>query len=254
MNLNAAAVNGQPEGTFSTTIEAIDSLGNSHTLTMTFTKTANPNEWDYSVTIPGADIASANPTEELANGTLTFDANGKLTDPDATAPDVDIAINGLATGASDMALKWQLYNTVGAPRISQYSQISATTANAQDGSAAASLTRVGLADGGKIVAQYSNGTQRVVGCLALASVRNPESLIAAGNNAFQTSAKTALPAIGLPDTGGRGKVIGGALEYSTVDIAREFTNLIVYQRGYQVNSRVVTTADEMSQETVNLKR
>ena len=61
-------------------------------------------------------------------------------------------------------------------------------------------------------------------------------------------------AIGMPGTGGRGTILGGAIEFSTVDIAREFTNLIVLQRGYQANSRVVTTVDEMSQETINLKR
>jgi flagellar hook protein FlgE len=88
----------------------------------------------------------------------------------------------------------------------------------------------------------------------MASVRNPESLIAAGNNSYQLSARSALPAIGLPGTGGRGSILGGAIESSTVDIAREFTNLIVLQRGYQANSRVITTVDELSQETINLKR
>ena len=63
-----------------------------------------------------------------------------------------------------------------------------------------------------------------------------------------------LPAIGMPSTGGRGSILGGATESSTVDIAREFTNLIVLQRGYQANTRVVTTVDELSQETINLKR
>ena len=84
--------------------------------------------------------------------------------------------------------------------------------------------------------------------------RNPESLIAVGNNNFQTSAKTATPAVGLPLTGGRGDIMGGSIEASTVDIAREFTNLIVLQRGYQANSRVVTTVDQLSQETINLIR
>jgi len=147
-----------------------------------------------------------------------------------------------------------MYSSNGTPHLTQYTQPSAVSANAQDGSAAASLIRVGLADGGKILAQYSNGQQRVVGQLAVAAIRNPESLIAVGNNSFQSSARTAIPAIGLPETGGRGKVIGGALEYSTVDIAREFTNLIVFQRGYQANSRVVMAVDELSQETINLKR
>jgi flagellar hook protein FlgE len=255
MNLNAAAVNGQPEGTFSTTMNVVDSLGNTHVLTITFDKTTNANEWDYAVTIPGADITgSTTPTVQLANGTLQFGSDGKMTSPDPTAPMVSVDIQNLSDNAAEMPLNWDLYTTAGVPRITQYSQISTPTANAQDGATAASLTKVGLADGGQIVAQYSNGTQRVVGQLAIASIRNPQSLIASGNNNFQASAKTALPAVGLPDAGGRGKVVGGSLEASTVDIAKEFTNLIVYQRGYQVNSRVVTTADDISQETVNLKR
>ena len=114
--------------------------------------------------------------------------------------------------------------------------------------------RVGIGDGGKIVAQYSNGEQVVVGQVAMATIRNPQSLIAAGNSNYQLSARSALPAIGLPGTGGRGSVLGGTIEASTVDIAREFTNLIIFQRGYQANTRLVTTADEISQETINLKR
>jgi flagellar hook protein FlgE len=88
----------------------------------------------------------------------------------------------------------------------------------------------------------------------MASIRNPESLIAVGNNNYQLSARSALPAIGLPGTGGRGSIQGGAVEFSTVDIAREFTQLIVLQRGYQANAKVVTTVDEISQDTINLKR
>jgi flagellar hook protein FlgE len=253
MNLNAAAVNGQTEGTFSTTINVFDSLGNSHQLTLTFTKDATASQWDYSVTIPGADVGATDP-QQLANGTLTFDSNGKLTDPAAASGTVPISISGLATGAADMDISWDLYNTAGAARITQYSQPSTTTANAQNGAAPASLTKVGIADGGEILASYSNGTQRVVGLLATASIRNPQSLIAVGNNNFEASEQTALPAVGVADTGGRGNVVGASLEYSTVDIAKEFTNLIVYQRGYEVNSKVVTTVDQMSQDTVNLKQ
>ena len=119
---------------------------------------------------------------------------------------------------------------------------------------AAQLVGVGIGDGGVILAQYSNGQQSVIGQLAMASIRNPESLIAVGNNNYQLSARSALPAVGVPGTGGRGTILGGAVENSTVDIAREFTNLIVLQRGYQANARVVTTVDELSQETINLKR
>jgi flagellar hook protein FlgE len=254
LNLNAAAQNGAAEGTFSTPIEIVDSLGTTHVLTVTFTKSTTQNQWDYSVTIPGSETGGTDPLAELASGTLTFNDKGQLVDPDATAAIVDVPVDTLADGAAALDMQWNLYTAAGVPRVTQYNQISGVAANAQDGAVSASLTRVGLDDGGKIVAQYSNGQQRTVGQLALASIRNPESLIAVGNNNFQTSAKTALPAVGLPETAGRGSVIGGAIEASTVDIAREFTNLIVYQRGYQANSRVVTAMDEISQETINLKR
>ena len=90
--------------------------------------------------------------------------------------------------------------------------------------------------------------------LGIALTSNPGSLADAGNNLFRASTDTAEPVVGISGGGGRGSVKAGSLEASTVDIAREFTNLIVYQRGYQANSRVITTADELSQETLNLKR
>jgi flagellar hook protein FlgE len=163
-------------------------------------------------------------------------------------------VAGLKDGATDMAVNWGLYDANGAPQLTQYAQKSATAANTQNGAAPAQLVKVSMADGGKIMATYSNGEQRAVGQLALAAVRNPDSLMAAGNNAFQATSLTATPAIGVPETGGRGKVMGSSLEGSTVDIAQEFTNLIVLQRGYQANARVVTAVDEISQETINMKR
>jgi flagellar hook protein FlgE len=162
-------------------------------------------------------------------------------------------ITGFADGASNMALRWNIFDGQ-TPRLTQFSQSSAASALAQNGSPAANLIRVGLSDGGRVVAQYSNGEQVIVGQVAMATIRNPQSLLAAGNSNYSLSARSALPAIGLPGTGGRGSILGGTTEASTVDIAREFTNLIVYQRGYQANARLVTTVDEVSQETINLKR
>lgn len=247
MNLNAAGKTGD---VFSSSLEVFDSLGNSHILKFEFTKSSNANEWTYSATVPDSDLTSA---FTPITGTLTFDSNGILSSPLSTDPAPQIAITGLADGAADMTIDWKLYNGT-APRITQFAQTSAIAANLQDGNPAASLVRVGLANGGKVLAQYSNGQQDVVGQLALATIRNPESLLAVGNSSYALSARSATPAIGLPNTGGRGGVLGGAVESSTVDIAKEFTNLIVLQRGYQANSRVVTTADELSQETINLKR
>ena len=250
LNLDAAGTAGPPAAKFSSSIEVFDSLGVSHVVSVQFTKTANPGEWSYSMTFPDSDVTT--PIAPVT-GTIEFDSSGKLQTPDALAAPPAITAAGLNSGAADLTINWQLWNGL-TPRLTQYSQTSAVAANAQDGFAAAQLIRVGIGDGGVVLAQYSNGQQVAVGQLGMCSVRNPESMLAVGNNNFQLSAGSALPAIGVSGTGGRGQILGGSVEFSTVDIAKEFTNLIVLQRGYQANARVVTAVDEISQETINLKR
>jgi flagellar hook protein FlgE len=248
LNLNAGAVSGNQ---FSTSVQVYDSLGTAHTLTFTCTKTATANQWQYSAAVPDADVAS--PPFAPITGNLTFDSNGNLISPAATDVPPQISVPGLADSASDLNITWNLFNGT-TPRISQFAQTSAASAEAQNGSPAADLVSLGLADGGQVLAKYSNGQQVVVGQMAMATIRNPESLIAVGNSNYQASALTALPAVGLPGTGGRGNVLGGSIEASTVDIAKEFTNLIIYQRGYEANAHVVTTVDQLSQDTINLKQ
>jgi len=249
LNLDSTATVGPPPTKFATPLEVYDSLGNSHVITTTFTKTANAGEWDYSLAFPDSDLTAAGTP---VTGTITFDSNGKMISPAVTDPPPVLVAAGLKDGASDMSITWNLFNG-STPRLTQFSQPSATSALEQDGAPPANLVRVGLGNGGKLLAQYSDGLQVVMGQMAMATVRNPQSLIAAGNSNFQISARSAVPTIGLPETGGRGSVLGGNVEASTVDIAKEFTNLIVYQRGYQANTRVITTVDEISQETINLK-
>jgi len=255
MNLNASGVVGEDTGTFSTPMEVVDSLGVPHVLTITCTKTA-ANEWGYEVTIPGAEISGGTPPDpfSLGTGTISFDSLGRLVAPALDPGIVPLAIPGLTSGAADLAIDWHLYTDDGAPTISQYAQPSAMAAISQDGILPSQLVKVALADGGRLLATYSNGGVLVVGQLALASVRNPDSLMAVGNNNLQATTLTSAPAIGVPQTGGRGKVLGSSLEASTVDIALEFATLIVLQRGYQANARVVTTVDDISQETINMKR
>lgn len=250
MNLNAAATAGPPPDTFSTSIETYDSLGGTIVVSVTFTRSTTANAWDYTISVP--DSAVTAPITPVT-GTLTFDSNGRLTSPTVTDPAPQIQIAGLVNGASPMTLNWELFNR-STSRLTQFAAPSAVAANSQNGGPASQLIRVGIGDGGQLLALYSNGQQKVVGQLAMASIRNPESMVAVGDNNYQLSARSALPAIGVPNTGGRGTILGGAIESSTVDIAREFTLLIVLQRGYQANTRVVTTVDEISQETINLKR
>jgi len=250
MNLDAAATPGTSNATFATSVTVYDSLGNAHVVTATFTEDpTTAGQWDYSISIPDSDVA--NPPFTPLTGSINFNSSGVLTTPAATDPSPQLQITGLADGAADMTLNWNLYNG-SAPRITQFAQPSSVSAVSQDGSAAAQLTQVAIGAAGQILAQFTNGQQTVVGQLAMAIVRNPDSLLAVGNNAYQLSAASALPAVGLPGTGGRGTVQGGSVESSTVNVATEFTNLIVYQRGYEANSKVINAVDELSQDTINL--
>ena len=244
LNLDAAATAGTP---FSTSVQVYDSLGTAHTVTYSFTQSGTPNQWNYSVTSRRRSLGAA---VHAGDRHAYVDSNGNMTDPAPGAP-VSVPITGLADGASDMNITWSLYNGT-TPDISQYDQSSAASAQSQNGSAAANLVSVGLADGGQVLAQYSNGTQVVVGQMAMAEIRNPDSLIAVGNSNYQASALTALPAVGIPGTGGRGTVLGGSVEASTVNIATEFTNMIVFQQSYQANAHMVTTINQLRQTTINL--
>jgi len=252
LNLDANATAGPPPTTFSSSIQVYDSLGTAHTLTATFTATATPGQWNYSVAVPDGDLTA--PFTPVT-GTLTFNSSGQLISPAATDPPTQISITGFADGAADMtgstALTWNLF-TGTAGDITQFASPSEISALSQDGSAAAQLDSVGIANGGGIVATYSDGTQQTVGQLALATIRNPDSLIAVGDNNYQLSAMSALPAVGAPGTGGRGQVLGGAVEQSTVDMATEFTNLIQYQSAYQASAKVITTVDQIGQDTINM--
>jgi len=250
LNLDSTAT--VATGSFSTSVTVYDSLGNSHVVTYTFTPSGTPNQWNYSASIPAGDAATVTP----ATGTLTFDTNGNLISPLPTDPQPVITASGMTDGASDMSITWNLYNGPNGttPTITQFAKASATNAVTQNGSASANLSSVSLGNGGQVIALYDNGQQVVVGQMAMASIRNPDSLIGAGNNNYLASGTTALPAIGLPGTGGRGSVLGQSVESSTVDMATEFTNLIVYQRSYEASAHVVTTVDQMSQDTINLKQ
>jgi flagellar hook protein FlgE len=253
LNLNSSAA-ADATSNLTTPITVYDSLGTSHVLTLSFEKTG-ANAWSYQVQIPGEDIGGGTAGTPFdisgASGSLTFGTDGKLTDPANGSP-IQFTIPGLADGSSDMNISWNPYTSAGVGRITQFGQDSASSAQSQDGSPAAQLDHVGLATGGVLIAQYTDGSQVRVGQIALAQIRNPDSLIAAGNNNFELSSLTANPSIGTPSTGGRGSIQGGSVEASTVDIATEFTNLIVYQRAYEANAHVVTTADTLSQDTINL--
>jgi flagellar hook protein FlgE len=250
VNLDSRAEVGSAAGTFSAPMQVVDSQGNVHTLTVSFTKTA-ANKWDYAVTIPQDDLASSSASTTVASGSLTFDANGQLTTPAATDGPESIAVAGLADGAGDLAIDWNLYDS-GNGLLTQVAENSGVASTWQDGLAAGQISDVSLQNGGLLVAKYSNGKQLTVGQIAVASISNPASLSSVGNNNLAATSATGAPSIGTASSGSRGQIVAGSLESSTVDIAQEFTNLLTFERGYQANSRVITASDQILQETVNL--
>ncbi|HWF09012.1 MAG TPA: flagellar hook protein FlgE [Bryobacteraceae bacterium] len=252
LNLDANAAVGSADASFSSPIQVVDSEGQTHVLTVSYTKSA-PGNWDYTISVPPGDLNNpGNPPSPLASGTLTFDSSGHLSSPTAAAGAVPIAIQGLSDGAADLNLTWNLYDAAGDPQITQYNQASANLASSQDGVQAGQLTGITIGDNGQLTATYSNGDKVPVAQLALGAILNPGSMSDLGNNSFGVTSATAVPAIGTPGTGSRGTITGGAIESSTVDIAKEFTNLLVYERGYQANSKVVTTEDQVVQTTLAL--
>jgi flagellar hook protein FlgE len=250
LNLDASQAVG---ATFAVPAQVVDSLGATHVVTFTFTKTS-ATDWDYDITVPGEDIAAGTPGTPISvnNGAVSFGPDGMVAAPAAPGL-VPIAIGGLNNGAADLAVDWSLF-TGTQSMLTQFAQQSAVSSVTQDGEVPAEMINLEIIEGGIIVARFTGGREQIVAQLAIAAIANPGSLASAGNNAFRLTSKSAAPAIGPAGTGGRGEVRGAALESSTVDIASEFTHLIRYQRAYQANSRVVTTADEIAQETLNLKR
>jgi flagellar hook protein FlgE len=122
----------------------------------------------------------------------------------------------------------------------------------QDGFAAGQVSTVSIQNGGLVVAKYTNGQQVTLAQLAVASIANPTSMVQVGDNNLQATAATAQAALGAAGAGGNGTIEGGALEASNTDMASEFTKLLTYERSYQAASRVITTADQLTQDTVNL--
>lgn len=239
-------------GTFSTSIQVYDSLGTAHVVSLTFTKASNGN-WSWTATVPAEDTGGAvtAPPTTVGTGSLTFDNLGLLTGP---TTDPTLAITGLANGAANMNLTFSLRDANDAPLLTNYSSASAVSSTTQDGCAASVLREISFGSDGIVTGIYESGQVRPLAQVVLANFPNVEGLLKFKGATFVDSVSSGEPSIGIPGTGGRGTLTGSALELSNVDIAQEFTNIIVAQRGYQANSKVITVTDELYQDAINMKR
>jgi len=247
-NLNADANVGD---TFSSPpLTVYDSLGAGHPLTFTFTNTG-AGAWNYSITIPAADVGQTGNPVQVGSGSLTFDNNGNLTAP---AQDVTgISVKNLADGASNLDFTWQLYNS-GAGVVTQVASASSVSAMNQNGTNSGTLQDFSIGSDGTITGSFSNGKTQTLGQIALATFANNEGLQLQGNTDYRPTPASGQAVIGIPGTGGRGTVSGSALEASNVDIATQFANLIVAQRGFEADAKAVTTFDQITQDTIALKQ
>jgi flagellar hook protein FlgE len=244
-NLDAGAAVG---ATASATMTLFDSLGVSHSVRLTFTKTATANAWDWAAATDPLDPG----TTTASTGTVTFDSSGIIDVATPPSGTLSVALTNGAVTPLD-------FDPAGTPvtldftSMTQFAGDSEPLATA-NGFTSGSLITFAVGNGGEITGVYSNGQTQKLGQIAMASFANPAGLLRAGQNMFSASSASGAPSIGQPGTGSRGTVTTGSLEMSNVDLATQFTGMITAQRGFQANGRVITTSDEMLQELVNLKR
>ena len=253
-NLNANTPVGS---TFTAAVQIFDSLGAAHTATITYTRQAAAGSWAYDITVPGADAVGgvAGTPFSVGAGTVAFDASGVLTAVNGGAPaDVAVATPAWANGAAASNWSWDIMDANGVPSLTGFAVASATASITQNGAAAGTLETLVIDRDGLITATFGSGGAIPIAQLALASFNNPKGLAKLGSNRYAETDAAGVPSIGVAGSGGRGSLIGSALEQSNVDIAQEFTQMILAQRGYQANSKTITVSDELLLETLNMKR
>ncbi len=254
-NLSANATVGD---TFTSAVQFYDALGATHVATVTYTRGATAQSWAYDITVPGAEVTGGTigTPFSVQAGTMTFDAEGALLTVDGAAPaDVAITTPSFLNGALASAINWDIVDeTTGDAFVSGYAAASATSSINQNGQAPGSLDNISITADGTIVATLGAGQSVAMGQLALANFNNPKGLVKLGNSRYAEGQSAGAPNVGVARTGGRGAIVGSALEASNVDIAQEFTQMILAQRGYQANAKTITVSDEILVDTLNLKR
>jgi flagellar hook protein FlgE len=238
-------------GTFSTSVAVNDALGASHVLTFTFTKTA-ANAWNYSISIPAADVGATGNPVVLKTGTMDFNGAGQLTSP--TTNVTGIAVDGFADGANNLTFNWQILDPNGSALISQVAGTSAASSTLQNGYASGTLSSYTIDNTGTIQGSFTNGQTVPIAQIALATFSNLQGLSRAGSNDFLPTLSSGAANIGVSGTAGSGSITGGSLEESNADISTEFAQLILAERGYEANAKAVTTFDQVTQDAINLKQ
>lgn len=252
-------------------IDVYDNQGNNYRMSMIFWRTG-ANEWTASAAIDGTDspvtldvpagagqenqmnpnsrinlrfspdgklmsVADSATPDEQNRGQLVVNANFRIPgDPNVRSLNLDLGTAGVENG------------------ITQFASSSTTKAVEQNGHGMGYMESYDIDNSGIITGVYSNGTRHAIGQVAMATFTNPQGLTASGETLFEVSNNSGMPNVGAAAQEGRGNIVAGSLEMSNVDLADQFTDMIVTQRGFQANSKSIQTSDQMLQELLTLKR
>ena len=231
---------------------------------------ANPNP-DYTIPVKVYDSLGT-PTTQIvnfkANGTGTYDVYFPYDAANPGSPVTQVTFGGTTSGKPDIvppATKAQIsltnpvtndVYTVDISDMTNFSGQNDARVFDADGQTAGALTSLSysVSNTGQIIGVFSNGLKQILGQVAMATFKNTNGLEKAGDSTYRSTVNSGYAQVGQPGSAGMGQVVSGALEMSNVDLAQEFTNLVIAQRGFQANSRVITTSDELLQELVSMKR
>jgi flagellar hook protein FlgE len=249
---------------FSSSLTVYDSLGIGHVVNTYFTKTGT-NAWSYNEVTDATGVSvqpgfTSGPNALVASGSIEFTTSGAL---DRVSPIVYHNTGGTgidflgATAGQAIAIDFGSSVSTGGTgldKTTQFGSLSALVNQTQDGYGSGSLQGMSVNTVGIVIGRFSNGQLRTLAQVALARFNNAQGLAKVGKNLVAEAGDSGSPVIGKPDSSGLGRTLSNSLELSNVDLGEEFINLIGAQRGFQANARVVTTADEIMGELVNLKR
>lgn len=228
-------------------IQVYDGQSTPRALTVTFTKTA-ANTFNVSATVSGGTATVQ--ADPVTGTTVGFGSDGLLTGPGS----LTVRLSGIPGIATNQDVTLDLGTVGQATGLTQFGGASTAAIVTQDGAGAGVLTAVSFDNSGIVQGQFSNGRTIPLAQLAIAGFNNESGLLRQGNNYFAASAASGQALVGVAGAGGRGSTQGSALEGANVDIAIEFSRLIIAQRGFQVNARTITAANETLQELANVIR
>jgi flagellar hook protein FlgE len=241
---------GLKAATHASSIEVYDSLGSKHSVRLEFRKT-DSNEWSFMVRVPEpAEISVTEPKHIFAGGIIKFGENGGLAS--FNPPTLSFSPNNGAQG--NQMIRLDLGSIGGFDGVTSLDNTSTTSGISQDGYASGELLGIRVDQTGTLMGSFTNGRSLALAQVAMAKFTNNSGLTSEGNSMYSQSSNSGEPVVGIASTGGRGSVQASSLEMSNADLSRSLTQLIVVQRGFQANSKTITTSDQMLNTLLQLKQ